>query len=73
MKLAGREEELATIRRCLGGPGIHHGVVIVGSAGVGKTRLAREALSHASASGHRTNWFVGTESARAIPLGAFTG
>ncbi|MCV7336278.1 MULTISPECIES: LuxR C-terminal-related transcriptional regulator [Mycolicibacterium] len=73
MKLAGREEELATIRRCLGGPGGHHGVVIVGSAGVGKTRLAREALSHAATSGHRTNWFVGTESARAIPLGAFTG
>ncbi|MEW2479280.1 LuxR family transcriptional regulator [Mycobacterium sp. NPDC049093] len=73
MKLAGREEELATIRRSLGGPGTHHGVVIVGSAGVGKTRLAREALSHAASSGHRTNWFVGTESARAIPLGAFTG
>lgn len=73
MKLAGREEELATIRRSLGGPGTHHGVVIVGSAGVGKTRLAREALSHAAASGHRTSWFVGTESARAIPLGAFTG
>ncbi|KHO24527.1 helix-turn-helix transcriptional regulator [Mycolicibacterium setense] len=73
MKLAGREEELAAIRRSLGGPGTHHGVVIVGSAGVGKTRLAREALGHAAASGHRTNWFVGTESARAIPLGAFTG
>ncbi|CRZ17045.1 LuxR C-terminal-related transcriptional regulator [Mycolicibacterium neworleansense] len=73
MKLAGRDEELATIRRSLGGPGTHHGVLIVGSAGVGKTRLAREALSHASASGHRTSWFVGTESARAIPLGAFTG
>ncbi|WKG03760.1 LuxR C-terminal-related transcriptional regulator [Mycolicibacterium sp. HK-90] len=73
MKLAGREEELAVIRRALGGPGAHHGVVIVGRAGVGKTRLAREALSHAAASGHRTNWFVGTESARAIPLGAFTG
>ncbi|MGV0810833.1 LuxR family transcriptional regulator [Mycolicibacterium boenickei] len=73
MKLAGREEELAAIRRSLGGPGTHHGVVIVGSAGVGKTRLAREALSHAAAAGHRTNWFVGTESAREIPLGAFTG
>ncbi|MDF3340652.1 LuxR C-terminal-related transcriptional regulator [Mycolicibacterium septicum] len=73
MKLAGREDELAVIRRSLGGPGTHHGVVIVGTAGVGKTRLAREALSHAAASGHRTNWFVGTESARAIPLGAFTG
>lgn len=73
MKLAGREEELAAIRRAIGGPGGHHGVLIVGNAGVGKTRLAREALSHAAASGHRTNWFVGTESARAIPLGAFTG
>ncbi|OMC30579.1 LuxR family transcriptional regulator [Mycobacterium sp. GA-1841] len=73
MKLAGREEELAAIRRSLGGPGTHHGVLIVGNAGVGKTRLAREALSHAAASGLRTNWFVATESARAIPLGAFTG
>ncbi len=73
MKLAGREEELAAIRRSLGGPGAHHGVVIVGNAGVGKTRLAREALSNAAQSGHRTNWFVGTESAREIPLGAFTG
>lgn len=73
MKLAGRDEELATIRRALGAPGHHHGVVIVGTAGVGKTRLAREALNLAVASGHRTNWFVGTESARTIPLGAFTG
>ncbi|MGV9803829.1 LuxR C-terminal-related transcriptional regulator [Mycobacterium sp. NPDC003449] len=73
MKLAGREQELAAIRRAIGGPGGHHGVLIVGTAGVGKTRLAREAISHAAASGHRTSWFVGTESARAIPLGAFIG
>ncbi|MGV0744121.1 LuxR C-terminal-related transcriptional regulator [Mycolicibacterium sp. XJ870] len=73
MKLAGRDRELAAIRRALGGTGNHHGVVIVGSAGVGKTRLAREALGHAAASGHSTKWFVGTESARAIPLGVFTG
>ena len=73
MRLAGREEELAAIRRALGGPTGRHGVLIVGSAGVGKTRLAREALSHAAAAGHRTNWFVATESAREIPLGAFTG
>ncbi|MBU9762379.1 helix-turn-helix transcriptional regulator [Mycobacterium sp. TNTM28] len=73
MKLAGREEELAAIRRVIAGSGIRHGVLIVGNAGVGKTRLAREAISHAAAAGHRTNWFVGTESARTIPLGAFTG
>ena len=39
---------------------------------MGKTRLAREVLARAAAAGHRTNWIVGTESARALPLGAFT-
>lgn len=70
--LAGRDDELATIRRALSGGGKHSGVVIVGAAGVGKTRLAREVLAHAEAAGERTNWIVGTESARALPLGAFT-
>ncbi|MCT7656912.1 LuxR C-terminal-related transcriptional regulator [Mycobacterium deserti] len=70
--LAGRDGELATIRRALGGGNNTSGVVIVGSAGVGKTRLAREVLSRAESVGERTNWIVGTESARALPLGAFT-
>lgn len=70
--LAGRDGELATIRRALGGGGGTTGVVIVGSAGVGKTRLAREVLTRAERAGERTNWIVGTESARALPLGAFT-
>jgi DNA-binding CsgD family transcriptional regulator len=70
--LAGRDGELATIRRALGGGSTKCGVVIVGSAGVGKTRLAREVLSRAEAAGERTYWIVGTESARALPLGAFT-
>jgi len=39
---------------------------------VGKTRLAREVLAHAEASGERTYWIVGTQSARQLPLGAFT-
>lgn len=47
-------------------------MVIVGAAGVGKTRLAREVLMRAESAGERTNWIVGTESARALPLGAFT-
>ncbi len=46
--------------------------MIVGAAGVGKTRLAREVLRFAERAGERTNWVVGTESARALPLGAFT-
>ena len=47
------------------------GVVLAGPAGVGKTRLAREALAAAEQRGALTRWAVGTASARALPLGAF--
>ena len=70
--LTGREGELVTIRRALGGMGGYSGVAIVGAAGVGKTRLAREVLARAAAAGEQTKWIVGTASARQIPLGAFT-
>jgi DNA-binding NarL/FixJ family response regulator len=72
MRLTGRSDELATIRRVLHGSK-HCGVMIVGPAGVGKTALARQVLSQAATTGDRTSWFVGTESARSLPLGAFTG
>ena len=71
--LTGRDSELGIIRRALSGAGNHSGVVIAGAAGVGKTWLAREVLRRAEASGERTKWIVGTESARALPLGAFIG
>ena len=71
--LTGRDSELGIIRRALSGTGKHSGVVIAGAAGVGKTRLAREVLRRAEASGERTKWIVGTESACALPLGAFIG
>ena len=70
--LTGRDSELGVIRRALSGVGKYSGVVIVGAAGVGKTRLAREVLARAEASGERTCWIVGTQSARQLPLGAFT-
>jgi DNA-binding CsgD family transcriptional regulator len=70
--LTGRDSELGVIRRALSGAGKYSGVVIVGAAGVGKTRLAREVLARAEASGERTCWSVGTQSARQLPLGAFT-
>lgn len=70
--MTGREGELVTIRRALGGIGGYSGVAIVGAAGVGKTRLAREVLAQAAAVGEQTKWIVGTASARQIPLGAFT-
>ena len=71
--LTGRDSELGVIRRALSGAGNYSGVVIAGAAGVGKTRLAREVLRRAEASGERTNWIIGTESARPLPLGAFIG
>lgn len=47
------------------------GVVLAGPAGVGKTRLAREALVAAQRRGALTRWAVATASARVLPLGAF--
>jgi DNA-binding NarL/FixJ family response regulator len=72
--LTGRSEELRLINGLtrrgvrLGGPA---GVVLAGAAGVGKTRLAREALAAAEQRGAVTRWAVATTSARALPLGAF--
>ncbi|SPM40079.1 ATP-, maltotriose-and DNA-dependent transcriptional regulator MalT, partial [Mycobacterium numidiamassiliense] len=71
--LTGRDSELGAIRRALSTAGKRSGVVIAGPAGVGKTWLAREVLRRAEASGERTNWIVGTDSAHALPLGAFIG
>jgi DNA-binding CsgD family transcriptional regulator len=50
----------------------HSGILICGSAGVGKSRIAREALAAAAARGCDIRWTAGTSSAREIPLGAFT-
>lgn len=71
--LTGRDSELGIIRRALSAAGSHSGVVVAGAAGVGKTWLAHEALRWAAAAGERTKWIVGTDSAQALPLGAFIG
>lgn len=71
--LTGRDSELGIIRRALSAGGHHTGVVIAGAAGVGKTWLAHEVLRRAEASGERTQWIVGTDSAQTLPLGAFIG
>ena len=64
--LTGREEELAAIDAAMSDPD-SSGVVLHGAAGVGKSRIAREALAHAADAGCTTHWAVATASARALP------
>ena len=69
-RLVGRDRELAQIataraaRDCAG-------VILVGEAGVGKTRLARAALMSAAEEGAALEWAQATRSAATIPLAAF--
>jgi AAA ATPase domain len=67
--LVGRGEELALVDRAFRAPDTS-GVVLVGAAGVGKTRLAREVLTAVEAQGWVTRWAVATEAAASIPFGA---
>jgi DNA-binding NarL/FixJ family response regulator len=69
--LVGRAQELERVSELLHG-GACRGVVFAGAAGVGKTRLAREALAAARAVGFAGDWAVGTHSAASIPFGALS-
>ena len=66
----GREAELRLVEDALADAAAG-GVVIVGPAGVGKTRLLGEAAARAEARGVPLAWVRATASARSIPLGAF--
>jgi DNA-binding CsgD family transcriptional regulator len=68
--LTGRAEELDVIADVLCDDESYAGVVIAGSAGVGKTRLAREAMALAAKRGWAVRWVAGTVAAQAVPLGA---
>ncbi|WP_081628947.1 helix-turn-helix transcriptional regulator [Smaragdicoccus niigatensis] len=47
------------------------GIVIFGAAGVGKSRIAREALAAEASRGRETRWAAATSVARGLPLGVF--
>ena len=67
--LVGRAEELDAIAAALAKSSASAGVVIFGSLGVGKSRLAQEAASRCNGAIVRSA--AGSSAARAIPLGAF--
>ena len=69
--LVGRAEEMRTLEAAISSSDVS-GVLVSGTEGVGKSRIAREALSAAVSAGCETRLTAGTSSARAIPLGAFT-
>lgn len=70
-RLTGRAEELRFIDAATRQPAGARGMVLAGAAGVGKTRLAREALLRVKSRGMAARWVTATSSARALPLGAF--
>lgn len=68
--LTGRLEETRLIDAALASTELS-GIVIYGAAGVGKSRIAREALTTVAGKGRETRWAVGTSAAQALPLGTF--
>jgi len=67
--LIGRDQELeriASVRTS----GACPAVVVTAPAGIGKSRLAREAVAAAADAGAMVCWVQGTRSAAAVPLAA---
>src|ERR1700759_69969 len=69
--LVGRSEEMRAIQAAISASDVS-GIVIYGAAAVGKSRIAREALSAAESHGCEGRLAGGTSSARAIPLGVLS-
>ena len=68
--LTGRGEELRVIGEALADDECQ-GVVVAGQAGVGKTRLAGEAVAVARAAGWSVRRIAGTATGAGVTLGAF--
>jgi DNA-binding CsgD family transcriptional regulator len=67
--LVGRSREMRRVDVALSDPNTS-GAVICGPSGVGKSRVAREALNAAASSGSAVRWVFGTSCGRNLPLGA---
>jgi DNA-binding CsgD family transcriptional regulator len=69
--LVGRSRELEAVDAAYADRAGRGGVVLVGEPGVGRTRLAYEAIGRLSGQTAATWWVPATRSAAAVPLGAF--
>lgn len=69
--LTGRSDETRQIEAALL-DSASAGIVVSGPAGVGKSRIVRDALAAFTARGWQVRWVVGTSAARNLPLGALT-
>jgi len=67
--LVGRDLDLAVAQGALDQAG---GLVLVGDAGTGKTRLAHEVARHTSAGDRRWQVVIGSPGTARVPLGAFS-
>src|SRR5690242_5337628 len=67
--LTGRSKEMRLIEAALADRDCS-GMVVRGAAGVGKSRIAREATISAGSNGCEVRWVVATSLARPLPLGA---
>lgn len=68
--LTGRADELSVIAELIAGQQ-YRGVMLAGGAGVGKSRLAREATAAAASAGWTVRQVTATATSRSVPLGAF--
>src|SRR5215475_1958141 len=69
--MIGRDHEVSEIMRSVTDDAVR-GVALAGKAGVGKTRLAREAAAALAAAGWTVRRIAATATSRPIPLGAFS-
>ncbi|MDT4912096.1 MAG: hypothetical protein QOC66_1224, partial [Pseudonocardiales bacterium] len=68
--LCGRDEEQELVLNELRPPTSGASVVLLGAAGVGKTRLLRELAAAVEPTGRPVRWVVGSPLAEEVPLGA---
>jgi predicted ATPase len=69
--MIGRDQEIGEITRWIADDAVR-GVALGGKAGVGKSRLAREAVAAAAADGWTVRTIAATATSSSIPPGAFS-